>query len=65
MSEVYTVEEEKFYTVQVDGIEVPEHLRYLPANNIRMLRQLWNHGWGIPPRPISGPVQSSSARLYI
>ena len=50
MSEVYTVEEEKFYTVQVDGIEVPEHLRYLPANNIRMLRQLWNHGWGIPPK---------------
>ena len=50
MSEVYTVEEEKFYTVQVDGIEVPEHLRYLPADKIRMLRQLWNHGWGIPPK---------------
>ena len=50
MSEVYTVEEEKFYTVQVDGIEVPEHLRYLSADNIRMLRQLWNHGWGIPAK---------------
>ena len=50
MSEVYTVEEEKFYTVQVDGIEVPKHLRYLSADNIRMLRQLWNHGWGIPPK---------------
>ena len=47
MNEVYTVEDEKFYTVQVDGIEVPEHLRYLSADKIRMVRQLWNHGGGL------------------